>query len=264
MLLLLSPAKSLDTTPLAVPRAATLPDFIPESTRLAREMRRLGPRDLSKIMGISDPLAALNATRFETWTPEFTDDNSKQAVLAFNGDVYEGLAAATLDDAGLAWTQDHVRILSGLYGVLRPLDRMQPYRLEMGTRLKDTKVEAEIGPNLYEFWGDKVTRKLNEALAKQAGAPVVVNCASEEYFKVVKPKVLAARLVTPVFEDWKGGKFKIISFYAKRARGLMARYLVDGRVTDVEALKHFDIEGYAFDAAASDDSTWRFRRRIAD
>ncbi|WP_085314616.1 peroxide stress protein YaaA [Derxia lacustris] len=263
MLLLLSPAKSLDTAPLAAPRPATLPDFIPESATLAQHMRRLGPQDLAQIMGISDELAVLNVTRFQSWSPEFTDTNSKQAVLAFNGDVYEGLNAATLDAAGLAWAQDHLRILSGLYGVLRPLDRMQPYRLEMGTRLKGTKVEADIGTNLYGYWGDKVTLKLNEALAAQKAAqPVVVNCASEEYFKVVKPKLLAARLVTPVFEDWKGGKFKIISFYAKRARGLMARYAVDHRVSDVEQLKRFDSEGYAFDAAASDDAIWRFRRRV--
>ncbi|WP_028310304.1 peroxide stress protein YaaA [Derxia gummosa] len=262
MLLLLSPAKSLDTTPLAAPRPATLPDFIPDSARLAAEMRKLGPQDLSRIMDISDELAVLNVTRFQAWTPEFTADNSKQAVLAFNGDVYEGLAAGTLDAAGLAWAQDHIRILSGLYGVLRPLDRMQPYRLEMGTRLKGSAAEAGVGPTLYGFWGDKVTLKLNEALREQGGAPVVVNCASEEYFKVVKPKLLGARLVTPVFEDWKGGKFKIISFYAKRARGLMARYAVDHRVTDVEQLKGFDSEGYAFDAAASDENTWHFRRRV--
>jgi cytoplasmic iron level regulating protein YaaA (DUF328/UPF0246 family) len=176
--------------------------------------------------------------------------------MSFDGDVYTGLAARTLDTAALAWVRDHVRILSGLYGVLRPLDAMHPYRLEMGTRLANPR-----GKDLYAFWGEKVTAALN-ADVKDAGAGVLVNLASEEYFRSVKPKLLDVPVITPVFEDWKNGKYKIISFFAKRARGMMARYAAGQRITDVEGLKAFDVDGYAFDAAVSTDREWVFRRRV--
>lgn len=208
-------------------------------------------------MHISDALAHLNVTRFSSWSKKFSSDNAKQAILAFNGDVYEGLDAGSLSARQLTYTQSRVRILSGLYGMLRPLDLMQPYRLEMGTRLTNA-----AGKNLYAFWHDTVTLALNQELAKLK-SDVVVNLASDEYFKVVRPKVLAASIVAPVFEDWKNGKYKIISFYAKRARGLMARYATLHKVTDPEQLKEFDVEGYRFVGKDSDVGRWVFRRRLA-
>ncbi len=256
MLIVLSPAKSLDyTTPPTVSKH-TLPGFIPRSAELIEVLRTYSPARLGSLMGISDALAVLNVTRYAEWSESFTTRNSKQAVLAFNGDVYEGLDAATLPAASLDFAQRRVRILSGLYGVLRPLDRMQPYRLEMGTRLANPH-----GKDLYTFWGDDVTQALNAAWKKEK-AQTLVNLASEEYFKVVKPKQLDAPVVTPVFEDWKGGRYKIISFYAKRARGLMTRYAIERELTRAEDLKQFDVDGYCFDDAASDARRWVFRRNL--
>ncbi|MDY0011361.1 MAG: peroxide stress protein YaaA [Rhodocyclaceae bacterium] len=261
MIIVLSPAKALDyTTPPATDRH-TLPDFIPDSKALINVLRRLSLAEVAGLMDLSDKLAALNVGRYAAWSPEFSTANAKQAVLAFNGDVYEGLQAGTLDEAGLAWAQDHLRILSGLYGVLRPLDLMQPYRLEMGTRLATRR-----GKNLYEFWGERITGALNRLLVaedKIGREPVLVNLASEEYFKSVKPKALKGRLVNAVFEDWKGGRYKIISLYAKRARGLMARHAIERRAEDVEALQDFAAEGYAFAPEVSEPDTLVFRRRGA-
>jgi cytoplasmic iron level regulating protein YaaA (DUF328/UPF0246 family) len=259
MLIVLSPAKSLDYETPPRLKTHTLPRFIDRSAVLIERLRKLAPQDIGALMDISDKLAVLNATRYGDWSTEFTAANSKQAVLAFNGDVYDGLDAPTLSNDELAFAQKHVRILSGLYGVLRPLDWMQPYRLEMGTRLDNA-----AGKDLYAFWGDDVTRLLQEDFKdqKSEGSPTLVNLASEEYFKVVRPKVLGARIVTPVFEDWKGGRYKIISFHAKRARGYMARYAVTHRITEPAKLKRFAEHGYAFDAAASDDGRWVFRRRL--
>ncbi len=205
-------------------------------------------------MSLSDTLARLNVERYQAWEPKFTQTNSRQAVLAFNGDVYEGLDAATLSDDQLDWAQQHVAILSGLYGVLRPFDLMQPYRLEMGTKLATAK-----GKNLYDYWGTEIADYLNQCLAQQ-GSDVVVNLASEEYFKSVDQKVLKARVVQCVFQDEKNGTWKIISFYAKRARGLMARYIVDHRIDDPEQLKGFNVDGYAFYPEASTDLKLVFRR----
>jgi cytoplasmic iron level regulating protein YaaA (DUF328/UPF0246 family) len=261
MLIVLSPAKSLDyETPPRI-KTHTMPRFIDRSTTLIERLRRLAPQDVAALMDISDKLAVLNVTRFADWSPEFTAANSKQAVLAFNGDVYDGLDAKSLSTDDLGFAQKHIRILSGLYGVLRPMDWMQPYRLEMGTRLDNV-----AGKDLYAFWGDDVTTLLNKDMAdlKHEGAATLVNLASEEYFKVVRPKVLAARVITPVFEDWKGGRYKIISFHAKRARGTMARYAVTHRVTEASKLKRFAEDGYAYDKAASDDTRWVFRRRLED
>ncbi|MDF3837897.1 peroxide stress protein YaaA [Cupriavidus basilensis] len=261
MLIVLSPAKSLDYETPPRLKTHTLPRFIDRSAVLIERLRKLAPQDIGALMDISDKLAVLNATRYGDWSPEFTAANSKQAVLAFNGDVYEGLGASSLSGDDLGFAQKHVRILSGLYGVLRPLDWMQPYRLEMGTRLDNA-----LGKDLYAFWGDDVTNLLKEDFKalKAEGSPTLVNLASEEYFKVVRPKVLDARIVTPVFEDWKGGRYKIISFHAKRARGYMARYAVTHRITEPAGLKRFAEHGYAFDAAASDDARWVFRRRLED
>ncbi|WP_133650566.1 peroxide stress protein YaaA [Paraburkholderia flava] len=258
MIIVLSPAKSLDyETPPHV-RKHTLPDFIEDAAELIGGLRCLSPQQISTLMDISDPLARLNFQRYADWSPEFGTHNAKQAVLAFNGDVYEGLDARSLSAADLDYAQKHVRVLSGLYGLLRPLDLLQPYRLEMGTRFANGR-----GKDLYAFWGERITHALNAQLKKNTrAAKVLVNCASTEYFRSVKPKLLDAPVVTPVFEDWKGGRYKVISFHAKRARGMMARYAVEGRLEAPEQLKGFDAEGYAFDADASNDSTYVFRRRI--
>ncbi len=257
MLIVLSPAKTLDyESPTGTDRH-TVPDFIPRSAELVSVLRDMPPSAIASLMKISDPLAELNAGRFASWSEQFSMANARQALLAFNGDVYEGLDARSLKPKQLDWAQAHVRILSGLYGLLRPLDLMQPYRLEMGTRLANPR-----GKDLYAFWGDDITRALNDALA-EAKAPALVNLASEEYFKSVRPKHLQVPVVTPVFEDWKGGRYKIISFFAKRARGLMARYAIEHRITRPEKLKAFDSEGYAFDEEASGEFSWVFRRRQA-
>ncbi|MFN3984208.1 MAG: peroxide stress protein YaaA [Rhodocyclaceae bacterium] len=262
MILVISPAKALDyETPPTTARYSE-PDYLDDAAELIEVLRKLSPAEVAKLMDLSDQLATLNVARYESWRPPFTPGNAKQAVLAFNGDVYEGLSASTLDDADLDWAQAHLRILSGLYGLLRPLDLMQAYRLEMGSRLANPR-----GKNLYAFWGDKLTDALNgllDAEREAGGEAVLVNLASEEYFKSVKPARIKGRVVTPVFEDWKGGKYKIISFYAKRARGLMSRYAIRNRIADVEALKGFDYEDYAYAADVSDNDTLVFHRRLQD
>jgi len=259
MIFVLSPAKALDYETPPTVATYTQPDHLDASAELIEVLRALSPQEVAKLMGLSDTLAALNVARYQAWSRPFSPDNAKQAVLAFNGDVYEGLDARSLSAADLDWAQAHLRILSGLYGVLRPLDLMQAYRLEMGTKL-----HTPAGRTLYAWWGDRITEALNEVIAEreQGGeTPVLVNLASDEYFKSVKPARLKARIVTPVFQDWKNGQYKIISFYAKRARGLMARHAIVNRVTDVEGLKGFDAEGYAFVPEASDADTLMFRRR---
>ena len=258
MLIVLSPAKSLDNSPSPKATPHTQPDFLPRASELIELMRTYSPAQIGSLMSISDNLAQLNAERYASWSPEFNLENAKQAALAFDGDVYGGLDARSMTAAQLNYTQDHVRILSGLYGVLRPLDLMQPYRLEMGTRLSNGR-----GKDLYAFWGDTVTEALNAELTLQPN-PVLVNLASEEYFKVVRPKLLEAQIITPVFEEWKNGRYKIISFFAKRARGLMARYAAQTRLKSVDKLKLFDLEGYCFEPALSDSVSWRFQRRVAD
>ncbi|WP_250525959.1 peroxide stress protein YaaA [Caballeronia sp. GAWG2-1] len=259
MIIVLSPAKSLDyETPPHI-RKHTLPEFVDDAAELIKGLRHLSPQQIGGMMGISDQLASLNFQRYAEWSRRFDETNSKQAVLAFNGDVYEGFAAKTLSSADLDYAQNHVRVLSGLYGLLRPLDLLQPYRLEMGTKFPNAR-----GKDLYAFWGERITAALNEQFRKQRGARVLVNCASGEYFKSVKPRLLDVPVVAPVFEDWKGGRYKIISFHAKRARGLMARYAVKNRIDEPEGLKDFDSDGYAFDAKASNDTTYVFRRRVAD
>lgn len=256
MLIVLSPAKSLDYETPAITDSYTQPQFLDHSSELIEVLRQYSPAQVGSLMTISDNLAQLNVARYASWTPEFTTDNAKQAVLAFNGDVYDGLAAPTLTAKQLDYVQSRVRILSGLYGVLRPLDLMQPYRLEMGTRLANQR-----GKDLYAFWGRIVTDELNK-LFDGAKHKVLVNLASEEYFKVVKPAHLNGQIITPTFEDWKNGKYKIISFFAKRARGLMARYAAVKGVTQPEKLKAFDSDGYAFCEEHSTPTNWVFRRRI--
>ncbi len=254
MLFLLSPAKALDyDTPSGhVPHSQPL--FTRQATELIGVMRAKSPQEIATLMKLSDALAGLNAARYQAWSPRFTAGNSKQAALAFNGDVYGGLDARTLSEAQLDWAQQHLCILSGLYGVLRPLDWMQPYRLEMGTPL----VTAQ-GRNLYQFWGAQIADYLNERAAAEV-SPVIVNLASEEYFKSVSRKVLKARVVGCVFEEWRGDRYRIISFMAKRARGLMVRYAIENKLTTVEKLKGFEAEGYGFDASASATDRLVFRR----
>ena len=257
MLIFLSPAKSLDySTP---PQVATCsqPAYLQRSAELIEQVRQLSPADIANLMDLSDPLALLNFNRYADWSLPFTPENAKQAVLAFDGDVYDGLAARTMSAADLDFAQQHVRILSGLYGILKPLDLMQPYRLEMGTRFKN-----KAGKDLYAFWGETLLDAINAELDAMAN-PVAVNLASEEYFKAAVGRKFKGRLIQPVFEDWKGGKYKIISFYAKRARGLMTRYAVLNRLTEPEGLQGFAVDGYAFVPEASDDRTWLFRRREA-
>jgi cytoplasmic iron level regulating protein YaaA (DUF328/UPF0246 family) len=256
MLFLLSPAKSLDYDTPAGDVPHTLPQFVPQAAELIEVLRPYSPQQIAELMDLSDALSVLNVARYEAWSPKFTAKNAKQAVLAFNGDVYEGLDAKTLNAQQLEWAQDHVCILSGLYGVLRPLDWMQPYRLEMGTSLKNPK-----GNNLYKFWGPQIAEYLNGRLAKDK-SPVIINLASQEYFKSVDRKVLQARVVECVFEDFKGGKYKVISFNAKRARGLMARWAIEHKAKKPEDLLKFDSEGYAFDPAASESDRLVFRRKL--
>ena len=255
MLFLLSPAKSLDyETPLPAGLPSTQPQFIPQSKALIAVLRTQSPQQIASLMDISDKLAALNVARYEAWSPKFSSKNARQAIMAFNGDVYDGLQASTLSAKQLDWAQSHLCMLSGLYGVLRPLDLMQPYRLEMGTRLA-----TEQGSNLYHFWGTQIADYLN---AQQAGQdkPVVVNLASQEYFKSVDRKALKARVIECVFEEGRAGKYKIISFMAKRARGLMARYAITKKVKTPAALEKFDLEGYAFNPESSSPDRLVFRR----
>jgi cytoplasmic iron level regulating protein YaaA (DUF328/UPF0246 family) len=265
MLFLLSPAKSLDydrPLPRGVRQRATEPLFLPQASALIDTLKPLPAQQVATLMDLSDDLAQLNAARYAAWVPQHDDRNSRPAVLAFNGDVYDGLDVRSLQAADLAWAQDHVVILSGLYGALRPLDRLQPYRLEMGTRHANP-----AGKDLYAFWGDTVASYLNQRLAGDKH-PVVINLASQEYFKVARRPALGARVVDCVFEDWKddgrgGGQYKIISFFAKRARGAMARWAILHRARSVKALQGFDTDGYAFDAAASSADSLVFRRRQA-
>ncbi|MDO5640307.1 MAG: peroxide stress protein YaaA [Neisseria sp.] len=254
MFFVLSPAKNLNEKDPAPVSQYSQPALLDEAEKLMAELRGLAPQDLAALMHVSDKIALLNAERNAAWHTPFTPDNAKQAVYLFNGDVYEGIDAASLPEQGVSYLQNHVRLLSGLYGLLRPLDLMQPYRLEMGTPFANSR-----GKNLYEFWGGRITAALNQTLA-EAGSDTLVNLASQEYFKSVDPKKLNARLITPVFKDEKNGQYKIISFYAKKARGLMVRYAADRQITDPEALKSFDYEGYAFNAAASSANEWVFLR----
>ena len=255
MLFLLSPAKSLDYDTPAGDVPHTLPAFVPQAAELIEVLRPYSPQQIAELMDLSDALSVLNVARYEAWSPKFTAKNAKQAVLAFNGDVYEGLQARSLSAEDLEWAQRHVAILSGLYGVLRPLDRMQPYRLEMGTRLATT-----AGNTLYQYWGSQIAEYLNTQLRSDT-TPVIVNLASQEYFKAVDRKALKARVIECVFEDWKGGAYKIISFHAKRARGLMARYAITHRATTPHQLEGFDLEGYAYDKLASEPERLVFRRK---
>ncbi|MFE8072043.1 peroxide stress protein YaaA [Marinobacteraceae bacterium S3BR75-40.1] len=254
MLLVISPAKKLDYESPRPTDTYTQPRFLEDACELIDQLKPLEPHQVSDLMGISAKLGELNAQRYQEWHTPFDLDNARQAILAFKGDVYTGLAADQFEEADFEFAQAHLRILSGLYGVLRPLDLMQPYRLEMGTRFENTR-----GKDLYAFWGDKITESLNADLEADDG--ILVNLASNEYFKSVRKKELAAkRVVTPQFKDWKNGQYKMISFFAKKARGLMCAYAIKNRITQVDDLKGFDWEGYSFNEELSKGDNWVFTR----
>ncbi len=253
MLAVISPAKKLNFDPLPEGFPQSFPEFQADANTLAATARKLAASDLRRLMSISEDLAQLNRARFRAFEKQSDDRNSKQAALAFAGDTYVGLQAESFDAGDLNFAQDHLRILSGLYGVLRPLDRIQPYRLEMGSRLKNRH-----GANLYAYWGDRVGAALDEAAS---GGPVI-NLASAEYFKAAG-KALRAPVITPAFREERDGDLKMISFFAKKARGMMARFIVRNRITDAEALKDFDMEGYRFQPSLSDGANWTFTRKAA-
>ncbi len=253
MLTVISPAKTLDFDTPPITDCHSQPAYLDQSQLLIEELRTLAVQDVAELMKLSDKLASLNVARYASWERPFNVDNAKQALLAFKGDVYTGLDAESLSAEDLDFAQSSLRILSGLYGLLKPLDLMQPYRLEMGTKLKNSR-----GKDLYQFWGSRLTEALGQELALDT--PVLVNLASNEYFRSVQPRALDARLITPVFKDWKNGQYKIISFYAKKARGLMARYIIQNRIQDPEQLRNFDIDGYRFAESMSQGDTWTFIR----
>jgi uncharacterized protein len=256
MLFLLSPAKTLNFDTASPFKAQSTPPFVSESAELINVLKTKSVADISALMDLSEPLAALNVGRYGLWSPRFTARNSKAALFAFNGDVYEGLNATTLSEADVKWANQHVVILSGLYGVLRPLDRMQPYRLEMSTSLDNSR-----GKNLYAFWGDTIALHLNQRVKTDA-SPVIVNLASQEYFKAADRKALKPRVIECVFEDWKTDRFKVISFFAKRARGLMARFAITQRLPTPAGLQDFCADGYAYSAAHSEPNRLVFQRRL--
>ncbi len=258
MLAVISPAKTLDFETPAITQKFTLPEFAPQSAKLIKHLRQLAPQDISELMGISAKLADQNYQRYAQWQQPFAPDNAKQALLAFKGDVYLGLKAQEYSERDFTWAQKHLRILSGLHGVLRPLDLMQPYRLEMGTRL-EVKSGRQTTANLYEYWGGAVTDALNETFADN-NSRVLLNLASQEYFSVLQAEKLNARIITPTFLDLKNGEYKFLSFYAKKARGSMASYMIKNRITSLAKLKGFDVEGYRFCPERSEGDDWVFLR----
>jgi hypothetical protein len=254
MLIVLSPAKALDYQSEIPQLQSSQPDFLEDSARLIKDLRRLNPAQISGLMRISDKLGALNYGRYQSWQRPFTEKNARPALFAFNGDVYAGLQAATLGVRDFNFAQKHLRILSGLYGLLRPLDLMQPYRLEMGTALANKR-----GRNLYEFWGERITDSLNTQL-QAVNSQELINLASNEYFKSVRPRNLQAEVITPQFKDLKNGQYKMISFFAKKARGSMARWAIDKRVKKAHELKDFDRDGYGYSDELSKGNNWVFTR----
>ncbi|WP_148863246.1 peroxide stress protein YaaA [Marinobacter fonticola] len=253
MLMVISPAKNLDyESPLAT-QSYTQPQFLEDACELIDQLKPLEPHQVSNLMGISEKLGTLNAERYQAWHTPFSPENARQAVLAFNGDVYTGLDAPRFSENDFNFAQKHLRILSGLYGILRPLDLMQPYRLEMGTRFENAR-----GKDLYAFWGNKLTNALNDELAGEDD--VLINLASNEYFKSVNKRALNSRIITPQFKDWKNGQYKMISFYAKKARGMMCAYAIKNRIDSPDELKDFDTAGYRFSEEQSKGDNWVFLR----
>ncbi|EMR01652.1 peroxide stress protein YaaA [Cesiribacter andamanensis] len=254
MLVIISPSKTQDFSPLRQPLAHSQPQLLKESSLLAKELQKLKPRALAELMDLSDKLADLNWSRYQQWQPPFTPENAKPALFAFKGDVYTGIPVEDYTPNELAYAQEHLRILSGLYGLLRPLDLMQPYRLEMKIKLKNKR-----GADLYKFWGNRLTQALNEALAGQQ-EPVLINLASNEYVKALQPKNIKGRILTPQFKEFKEGKYTTIALFAKRARGLMTDYILRNRIEEPEALKGFALDGYSFSEPLSTPAEWVFVR----
>lgn len=255
MLLVISPAKTLDYDTPPKTRTFTQPDYLEDARLLIERARLYSELDIAELMQVSMKLAELNFERFAAWHTPFSPDNAKQAVLAFKGDVYSGLRAETFSAADFKFAQAHLRILSGLYGLLRPLDLMQPYRMEMGR-----KINTERGGSLYEFWGTTITEGLNKQL-KRLKTPYLVNLASNEYFKSVKPRQLQGEVITPEFKDWKNGQYKMFGVFAKKARGQLSRFVIQNRLTDPQAMKAFDLDGYRYNASLSSDAKWAFTRK---
>lgn len=257
MLIVISPAKTLDYETPSKTKTFTLPDYLDDSAELIHRMREFSALDIAELMHVSSKIAELNFDRFEAWNKNFSERNAKQAVLAFKGDVYTGLDAESFSAKDFKFAQSHLRILSGLYGLLRPLDLMQPYRLEMGSKLSN-----ERGKNLYEFWGNTLTDGLNAQL-KRIKSAYLINLASNEYFKAVKPKQINGEVITPAFKEYKNGDYKMIGFYAKKARGLLSRYIILNQLSDIEDIKSFDVEGYKFNKSLSKGNNWVFTRKSA-
>ncbi len=254
MLTVISPAKKLDFDTSGKPFDTTRPALLPESRKLNKILREYSSPDLMELMHISSNIAELNVERNHQWKTPFTEKNASPAIMAFKGDVYQSLNAETLNKNDLEFGQKYLRILSGLYGILRPMDLMQAYRLEMGTRLQNPR-----GKNLYDFWGNAITEKLDEELAGHKSR-TLVNLASNEYFKVVKPGILNADIITPAFRERRDGDFKIIGILAKKARGLMSRFIIKNRIDNPDDLKGFDLDGYRFNESLSTDRNWAFTR----
>ncbi len=255
MLIVISPAKTLDYETSVSTKKETQPTFLPESEKLITELQALSPEDITELMHVSSKIAELNFSRFLNWEQPLTSPKARQAIFAFKGDVYTGIDIQQYKAADLEFAQKHLRILSGLYGLLRPLDLMLPYRLEMGTRFANSR-----GENLYKFWGEKLSEAVNQALEAQKDQ-VLVNLASNEYFKALKTQNLNAEIVTPVFKDYKNGQYKVISFFAKKARGLMASYILLNRIKDKEGLSDFAEAGYRYSKAESTDASPVFLRK---
>ena len=257
MLIVISPAKTLDFETVSITKIHTQAEFLKESRQLIKQLKAMTPAEVSSLMKISDKLGVLNFLRFNEWKTPFTLENSKQALLAFKGDVYTGINAETFSTQELKFAQKHLRILSGLYGVLKPLDLIQAYRLEMGTKFENKK-----GKNIYEFWGSKITDQINQDL-KASKSKHLINLASNEYFKSLQAKDINAEIIVPVFKDYKNGKYKIISFFAKKARGFMSAYIIKNRLNDPEDIKAFNVDGYKFYKSESSESNWVFKRKQA-
>lgn len=255
MLIVISPAKTLDYETVPRTKVFTTPDYLDRSQQLITSLRNFSSLDISELMKVSTKIADLNFDRYEAWKKPFTIKNAKQSILAFKGDVYTGLDAESFKANDFKFAQNHLRVLSGLYGLLRPLDLMQPYRLEMGTKLKTDK-----GKNLYEFWGSDITEGLNKQL-KKIKSKYLINLASNEYFKSVKPKELNAEIITPAFKEFKNGEYKMIGIYAKKARGTLSRYIIQNKLKGPEEIKSFNEDGYRFNKTLSKGNNFVFTRK---
>ena len=255
MLMVISPAKNLDFARKPATKRSTKPQFINESERLINYLRKYTAPELAELMKLSEKLSQLNCERYKNWDPDFTTENSKQAVLTMQGDVYVGLDAESFNQSDFDFAQKHLRILSGLYGVLRPLDLMQPYRLEMGTKLV-----TDAGDNLYQFWGDTITNEINKAIIKQRDG-ILINLASNEYFKAIKPKLVNGKIITPQFKEKRGDGYMMIGVFAKKARGMMARHIIKNRTIEVDEIKGFNADGYKFNKSQSGGENWVFTRK---